>query len=470
MKPAAIGNQYIRKFIPPNQRTLEYIFNDDYIYHISEGTVRSAKTTDNILKFCMAVEKSPDIVHLTIAQTQSTAKTILWEGDGLGIAHYPDWQARTSIIDGKKVHFRQRIFKGKYQGHDALILEPRQGSNHPRKYIVAFGGSKIDSHEVYKGFSVGTWIATQWELLHKNTRDELRKRTIASQYRRHILDLNPTAPEHELYKEFELWESLGLVNYIHKTLIDNPILTPEAIEQIKREYDPDSVDYQRDILGLRVAAEGLIYRVRDYNIIDDYDVSDYIKYIVVADPGVNHSATTFVLLGITKDYKYVDVLEEYYHKNSDKEGAAIKLPIDYALDYQEFIKQAANIFGRLPNAVLSDNDLTFVREFNRTKYNNNLGGLNIITKFRKEEINDRIKTGINLLWNGRLRFNKKCVNTIDAFRNARYDEKQKDKGKYVRYDAPNMGTKIDPIDATEYGITYFRHDLNRYKGGVISGN
>ena len=56
--PAAIGNQFRRKYVKPYQNTLDYIFkNDDKTFHITEGPVRAGKTTDNIIKFCIEVEK-----------------------------------------------------------------------------------------------------------------------------------------------------------------------------------------------------------------------------------------------------------------------------------------------------------------------------------------------------------------------------------------------------------------------------
>lgn len=464
MKPIRSHNNFVKNYVLPNEKVLRYILDNEKTFHINEGPIRAGKTSDNIVKFCEFVENSPDPIHLAVAQTQPTAKAILFEHEGFGIAHYPDWQQRTEIVDGKKITFRQRIFYGQYNGYDALILLPKKGSNHPIKYIVAFGGSKEDSHESYKGWGVGTFIATQWELLHANTRNELLKRTALSKYRKHVMDLNPVSPNHEIYKDMDRWIANGDVNFLHKTMKDNPVMTDDRIQSIISEYDPESIDFQRDILGKRVAAEGLIYRVRDYNIIDSFNPNDYFTYVISADTGINHSATTFILLAITKDRKYLDVLNYYWHKNSEHSNLAIKMPSDYVEDFQDFIKSSINLMKKPPLAVLSDIDLTFIREFERTKYKSGLGAITLESKFKKDEIHDRIKTGINLLWKGRLRFYSKCDKVIEAYKSARYDEKQRDKGNYVRYDNPSEGTMIDPIDAVEYAITRTRHEWNVWKG------
>lgn len=458
------NNAYLKKYIIPNKKSIDYIFNSsNKTFNVVEGTVRSAKTTDNITAFCIALEKSRDMLHLAIAQTQSSAKTILFDGEGLGIQHYPDWQERVIAKDGKRIKIRQRIFKGKYEGNDALILLPKYGSNHPIKYIVAFGGDKIDSHETYKGYSTGLCIATQWELLHENTRNEVLKRSIAASDRKFFIDNNPTDPNHPIYKQYELWERAGQLNFSTKIMMDNPALTQERIDLIKQEYDPESVDYQRDIEGKRVSAQGTIYRVRDYNIIDDIDLKMYSRYLVVADIGINNSATVYQLIALSKDRKYIDVLKRYGHKNSGNRNLAIKMPIDYAKDLCEFIIMCDAYMGYMPIKVISDLDVTFKREFDRIKNQYGLGGIYLDDPI-KEKIDDRIKTGINLLWLGRLRFSKELTETIQAFRTAVYNPKASANGVYERYDNPSAGTMIDDIDPVEYGFSEFALELSTWKG------
>lgn len=471
-KPAAYGNQFQKKYIMPNDDTLRYMYGSDKTFNILEGPVRSGKTTDNITMFCETVDKSPDHLFLTIGESQPTAKTILWEGDGLGIAHYPDWQAGVYIHEGKRVVRQQRIFKTQYQGKEALALLPKSGSGHSVKYIIAFGGTKSNDHEGYKGMSIGAWIATQWELLHPETRSELLKRTIASRLRKHYIDLNPISHKAEIYREFDRWIKKGLVNYKKKLMPENTSLTAERIEEIKGEYDPDSIAYKRDILGERAVAEGLIYNVRDYNLLDDMTYEEFVsnvrnnyrKFVIVADIGEQDSATVFLLIGLTRDNQYLDVLTEYYHKNADEPKNNQKLSYDYVKDYQNFILDSAELVQRIPREILSDINLDFVREYERTKFNVGLGATYLNYQFKKDEINDRIKEGQKLLAQGRLRFSRYVPKTKEAFETAVYDPKAEDKGVFVRLDDPKQGTMIDPIDGTEYAMSRVRQDMQRYRG------
>jgi len=462
MKKILSNGSFLNKFVVPNRKTLDYMFNLK-TFNISEGPIRAAKTTDNIVAFCGEIDKSTDMIYLAIAPTQSSAKTILFDGEGLGIKHYPDWQERTEIINNKKVKFRQRIFEGKYEGSDALIILPKKGSGHPIKYIVAFGGNKANSHEPYKGWSVGMVIATQWELLHMETRNELIKRTALSGHRYHFIDLNPVDEKHDVYRQMDVWEKTGRLNYIKKLMQDNPIMTRERMDEIISEYDPESVIFKRDILGERVSAEGLIYHVRDYNILkaSAFNPDLYASYVVVGDPGENTSATAYIVLGITKGYRYVDVIKDYRHRNADVSGLAIKSPNDYVVDFLEFIKSARDKMKKNAKRVYIDEDITFIREYQRLQYQHGIGDVG--DKAIKEEINTRIKTGINLLWLGRLRFYDNCQDTITSFRKAQYDPKEWAKGVLARWDDPTKGTMIDNIDAVEYGVSSYKYELSLYK-------
>jgi PBSX family phage terminase large subunit len=461
MKKIHSSHSFINKWVMPNSKTLEYLYGDN-TFNITEGPIRSGKSSDNIFVFCKEIEKSRDMLHLAVGVTSSSAKAILFDGEGLGIQHWPDWQERVQVIEGKTYKFKQRIFQSKYKGNDCLVLLPKEKSKMPIKYIVAFGGSTISSHEPYKGYSIGMFIATQWELLHKNTRNELLKRTALSSHRKHFIDLNPTDPNHDIYKQMKIWEKSRVVNYIHKTMLDNPVMTKERMAEIMAEYDPNSIDYQRDILGKRVVAEGLIYTVDDKkNIIDKFDPDDYHSYVIVADSGESMSATAFIMLGVTKGFRNVDVLKEYRHRNDDNKGLGVKMPYDYAIDYLTFIKECRDIMGKRARDVYSDHDLTFMREYERNQYEHSVG--DTLIKAIKEEIATRIKTGINLLWLGRLRFYKECEWSIKSFRTAVYNPKESVKGIYVRLDDPMNGTLIDNIDAIEYGISSFKYELGLYR-------
>ena len=64
-------SRYVQRFKVPNDKMLNYIYKTkSNVYNFAEGSVRSAKTTSNILAFAMALEESDDILHLAIGVTE----------------------------------------------------------------------------------------------------------------------------------------------------------------------------------------------------------------------------------------------------------------------------------------------------------------------------------------------------------------------------------------------------------------
>ena len=79
------------------KNTLRYRFSDkhkeylrrtvDHHYNVAEGSIRSGKSTDNVLAFAQDIKKSRDKVYLATASTQPTAKLIIGDCDGFGLEH-----------------------------------------------------------------------------------------------------------------------------------------------------------------------------------------------------------------------------------------------------------------------------------------------------------------------------------------------------------------------------------------------
>ena len=95
---------------------------------------------------------------------------------------------------------------------------------------------------------------------------EVFDRTLSSADRKIFLDLNPKAPNHWFYVEILdmhrdnafKYANYGF-NYEHFTLHDNFSFSDDKIHEIIRTYAKNTVWYNRDILGKRTNAEGIIY-------------------------------------------------------------------------------------------------------------------------------------------------------------------------------------------------------------------
>lgn len=114
-----------------------------------------------------------------------------------------------------------------------------------------------------------------------------------------VFDTNPDNPEHWLKKEYIDSKSENIISY-HFELDDNTFLSPRYIQNIK-ESTPSGMFYDRDIRGLWVTGEGVVYSDFDSNKHFISDVSDveFETYIAGVDWGYSHFGS-IVVFGIDK--------------------------------------------------------------------------------------------------------------------------------------------------------------------------
>lgn len=411
----------------------------DCKYNICIGSYRSSKSVSNMLAFALHLEVCEDLLHLVIASTTTLAESILTSND-------PDIS-----LPG---YFGNRFRRCKYKGFNAASIKTNNGI----KTIIFVGGSMANSYQSIRGLSIGSIVIEEANLIHPTMIDEALGRILMSKNPKVFLALNPGNTKSYIYKRMAEWKALGndITNFSRSNIFQNPAITPERIAEIVAEYDPESLYYKAYILGEDVEVDGIVYNIRDYNVINSNDYT-YRKYLVVADPGINLSATGFILMGLTYNDKdkqnEVHVIKEYLHRNADcKNGADVKLPRDYANDLVEFYNDVYKMTGKYCDIQI-DRDITFLRELEIAFKANRLN-TNYISYVVKKEIEERIKTGVNLLYKGKLRFDVNCVHTKEHFVNAVYDKKKYDEGKMERVDDPATAN-IDLLDATEYGFQYF---------------
>lgn len=143
-----------------------------------------------------------------------------------------------------------------------------------------------------------------------------------------VFDTNPDHPEHWLKKEYIDSNSENIISY-HFKLDDNTFLTERYIKNIK-ESTPSGMFYDRDIEGLWVTGEGVVYS--DFNAAKHYicDISEieFETYIAGVDWGYSHFGS-IVVFGIDKDNKWY-LIEE--HSTQFKE---IDYWVNVALDIKE---------------------------------------------------------------------------------------------------------------------------------------
>ena len=472
---------YLDKFRGFNKRYLEYINNSrNFTFNVLEGAVRSSKTVCNIYAAALAIEESPDRLHVAMGYSAKTAVKTIFESDGLGLMYFPPWQGRL---------FTKSVGPGIY----SLVLMPAKDSTHPVKEILPLGGGESDAESSFRGMSVGIVILTEANLLHPISINSIVERTYAASIRRFFIDFNPTAAGNFLYKFIgNKWLGIeelplkpgterpigyskvlpdgrkhNILQYLHATFKDNLSLGEDRIQEIVAMSDPESPEYKRNVLGLRASGVGKIYRLTKENFLHgQIERARYFRYVVVADPGQNKSETAFLVAAITNDkIPELHILHEYTHINSDLAPEQAKSELDYVYDFFAFIKEAEQITQMQPWKILVDPAATsFIREYNRNAKVN--GIYSTLASAVKNKIDERIKMGITLQYSQRMRFHSHGgQRTAQEFEAAEYDERKSLKGLYERLDNPASSTQLGLVDCAEYAIEAFAYHLFKYSGG-----
>lgn len=439
----------LKKTIPYNfsKKHIAYIRRcGDCVINVAEGAVRAGKTVDNVLAFCRALEKSRDLLHLASAATAATAKTVIGDSNGFGIEHY----------------FRGQCKWGKYKGNEALIVCGRS-TGYRKRIIIFVGGAKADSYKKFRGVSVGMWIATEINLHHDNTIKEAFNRQLAARDRRVFWDLNPSQPQASIYKNYiDLYAKQAAegklafgYNYQKFSIFDNINISEENRRQVISQYCPGTVWYRRDILGERVAAEGLIFRdfadTPEKFITESYPKSMRMINIGV-DFGGNKSKTTFVATCIIGNFRSICALADY-----KVEGGKGTINTDMVckklLAFYKFIR---SLFPSVPvYGIYCDSAEQMIINTIRTFMLKNGVSAAVKDSF-KGAVTDRIYALNSLMAQGRFTVYRDCTNVISSLKEQVWDDTKT--GEDVRLD--NGTCDIDTADALEYSFSSFLKYLN----------
>lgn len=137
---------------------------------------------------------------------------------------------------------------------------------------------------------------------------EMLKSRLDKPYSRFDGTCNPQSPEHWVKKFLDTPElDVFAQSY---TLNDNPFLDERVRAEMKREHT--GVFYDRNILGLWVRAEGLVYPMFD-NVVPT-EPRAYEQYYISMDYGIQN-ATSMHLYGRAGDTWYC--VREYYHSGRE---------------------------------------------------------------------------------------------------------------------------------------------------------
>lgn len=291
-----------------------------------------------------------------------------------------------------------------------------------KKHVARIQGATF---EYCYGDEVTTWNEEVFQMV---------KSRLRSEHSHFDGTCNPGAPTHWFKRFIDSDADIYQQSYI----IDDGVLPAHVVTELKKEY-AGTVYYDRFILGLWVAAEGIIYKLfadhPEKFIVDDLTDQKIRHAVIGVDFGGGTSAHAFSCTGFTTGGAIV-TLDEYREKEALN-------PTKLEQDFVDFVKRCQMRW--LVTDVWCDSaEQTLINGLRTAAAKAHLP-VNIGNAM-KRPINDRIRALCLLMGAGRYFINRACPVTIDALKTAVWDSKHTTED--VRLD--DGTTNIDSLDALEY--------------------
>lgn len=225
---------------------------------------------------------------------------------------------------------------------------------------------------------------------------------------------NPAGPFHWFKQKWiNKCKSKNLV-YLHFTMEDNLTLPERIKERYRNQYV--GVFYQRYILGLWVAAEGLIYDMFDKakHILDTTKVTAEGNYFVSCDYGTQN-ATVFLLWRREYDSERWIVRREYYYSGRDNNKQ--KTDAELASDLGAWLGET-----KIEKIIVDPAAASFITELKKRGYK---------VKPADNDVRDGISDVSTALHRELIAIDKTCRHTIEEFASYCWDAKRTDNGDEV---------------------------------------
>lgn len=276
---------------------LRYAMNEDYFMLINHGAKRTGKTILNNDLFLFELRRVRDIANkLNIPLPQ-----YILAGADLGAVQR---NVLNELTNKYEIEF-------KFDKHNRFILFGVQ--------VCCFGHSKINDMGRIRGMtSYGAYI-NEGTMANEEVFNEIKARC-SGEGARILVDTNPDQPEHWLKSNYIDKADGKVIQAYHFKLDDNTFLTERYKDNIKAAT-PTGMFYDRDIEGLWVSAEGIVYKDfrKEKHYIKSKDLKDinFVKYFAGVDWGYEHPGAIVVLGKDDKGDIYL--LEEHSKQHEEIE-------------------------------------------------------------------------------------------------------------------------------------------------------
>lgn len=393
-----MSNSNLRKLYTEKQITALKSLKKPFWLLINHGAKRSGKTVADNDIFLLEVKRVRDVAKkLGIAKPQ-----YILAGNSLGNIE------RNILIELSNKYGLSFTFD-KYNRFELFGV-----------LVCCFGHGTIRDISRIRGMtSFGAYINEATTATEEVIREILNR--CSGEGARVIMDTNPDNPEHFIKKDYIDKADNEKIIEIHYQLDDNTFLSDRYKENVKATT-PGGLFYDRDILGLWVNSEGVVYQ--DFNksmVITDEVIKNtmFTRYIAGVDWGYEHLGT-MVVVGITAKGNYI-LIEEIAEQHQEIDFWVAKA--------RDIIKK----YGNIPfycDSARPEHVARFLREGFRTHNADKsiLSGIEVVAKLMKQnkffvsdKCNQFLKEVYNYVWDDKKGLPVKTNDDLmDAIRYAIY--------------------------------------------------
>lgn len=413
-------------------RPMVRVSDNDFV--IADGAIRSGKTIAMIIGF------------LTWSQTMFSGQSFILAGKTMGALKKNVVRPMLQMLEAWGWPYEYIR-----SGTDTRL---EIGAN---TYYL-YGANTEASQDALQGLTAAGAYADEAALFPQNFIDQMIGRCSVPGAKI-WMNCNPDNPHNYINEEFIKKAKKKRVYHLHFMMDDNLTLSPKVKARYKRTWPAGSVFYKRFILGLWVAADGLIYQqfadnVKKYLISSSWlserdernRLKNEITYATIGvDFGGTKSAHSFTLTGFTKGYKQVVVLGEWYCKKRINPEQLQRAFVDFVKRAQAKYRVYEAYCDSAEQTLISGLEMACMQAHVAIDIKNAIKG----------PINDRIAFYNSLIAQNRWKIMKHCKHTIEAFEQAVYDDTKKNMD--VRLDDGLMN--VDSLDSCEYSTESVMNDI-----------
>lgn len=375
---------------------------------IADGAIRSGKTLSMSLSYVLwAMMNFRERFFIIAGKTVgSCRKNVLYE-------LFSNLKKLGLTVSEKKSENRIDIFHGE-----------------KRNTFFLYGGQDERSQDLVQGLTAAGVFFDEVALMPESFVNQCCGRC-SVEGAKLWFNCNPSYPLHFFYMEWIQKAIERNLLYISFRLDDNPSLSEAKKNWYKQQFSGSF--YKRNILGLWVAAEGLVYDCFN-EALNTYELLPLTKKnecscFVAIDYG---TMNPFAALEIYDDGVNIYVEREYYYDG--RAARKQKTDGEYLADLEKFVS--------------FDSSPVFIIDPSAASFKTLLRGSGQIVKDADNSINDGIRKVSALFSQGRLKINKRCENLLKEIRSYSWDDNSIKKGQET------------PLKANDHACDALRYFVN----------